>query len=114
MPETYELEESESDDEPEYEIPEINNATMLVSDLLYETNLAAQELESNINEYIDMIDQPTMTEDILTDDVTMAEAIEVLEKVIRYQESLDFGIGFDKYELAALRKRLKEWRSEKK
>ncbi|CAG8827479.1 20041_t:CDS:1, partial [Gigaspora rosea] len=29
MPETNEPEESESDDEPEYETPEINNAAML-------------------------------------------------------------------------------------
>ncbi|CAG8819792.1 21628_t:CDS:1, partial [Dentiscutata erythropus] len=40
-------------------------------------------------------------------------AIEALEKVIRYQESLDVGIGFDEYELVTLRKKLKEWRSEK-
>ncbi|CAG8749839.1 25683_t:CDS:1, partial [Gigaspora rosea] len=118
----------------------INNAAMLVSDFLHETNPATQELEININEYIYIIDQPTVTEDILIDDgiieavmdefgednnndddddkpppppVTMAEAVEALEKVIRYQESLDLGIGFDEYELVTLRKRLKEWRSEK-
>ncbi|CAG8501965.1 20701_t:CDS:1, partial [Gigaspora rosea] len=83
---------------------------------------------------------PTVTKDILTDNgiieaimdefgedndddddddkpppppVTMAKADEALEKVIRYQESLDLGIGFDEYELVTLRKRLKKWRSEK-
>ncbi|CAG8719639.1 7087_t:CDS:1, partial [Scutellospora calospora] len=37
-----ELEESKSDDEPEYKISEVN---MLASDFLYETNLAAKKLE---------------------------------------------------------------------
>ncbi|CAG8775060.1 5434_t:CDS:2, partial [Gigaspora rosea] len=95
IPKMNKLEESKSDDKPEYEVPEINNASILVSNLLHETNLAAQELERNINEYIYMIDQPTVPKDILTDDVTLAKAIEALEKVIRYQKSLDFEIGFD-------------------
>ncbi|CAG8755996.1 13010_t:CDS:2, partial [Gigaspora rosea] len=113
MSEMNEPEESESDDEPEYEIPEVNDVAMLACDLSHETNPAAQELESNINEYIYMIDQPTVTEDILTDDGIIEAAIEALEKVIRYQESLDVGIGFDEYELVTLRKKLKKWRSEK-
>ncbi|CAG8740551.1 22512_t:CDS:2, partial [Gigaspora margarita] len=54
IPEMNEPEESELDDEPEDEIPEVNNAAILVSDFSPETNLVAQELESNINEYIYM------------------------------------------------------------
>ncbi|CAG8805073.1 4005_t:CDS:2 [Gigaspora margarita] len=90
MSETNEPEESKSDDEPEDEIPEVNDAAILVSDFSPETNLVAQELESNINEYIHMTKQP------------ITEAIEALKKVIKYQETLDVGIGFDEYKLSAL------------
>ncbi|CAG8551586.1 28803_t:CDS:2 [Racocetra persica] len=40
-------------------------------------------------------------------------AIEALEKVIRYQESLEVRKGFKENELIALRKKLKEWHYEK-
>ncbi|CAG8843434.1 21598_t:CDS:2, partial [Racocetra persica] len=42
-----------------------------------------------------MIDQPAVTEDILTDEGIIKMAIEALEKVIRYQEGLDVEKGFD-------------------
>ncbi|CAG8832750.1 6644_t:CDS:2, partial [Gigaspora margarita] len=93
-----------------------------------ETNLGVQELSNNIKEYIQIIDQIAVTEDILmnegiieivmdefrdneTDDdnsneeppsppITIMEAIEVLEKVIRK--------GFDKNGLIILWKKLKK------
>ncbi|CAG8476012.1 11483_t:CDS:2, partial [Scutellospora calospora] len=82
-------------------------------DLSPETNPIAQELRSNIDEFIYMIDQPTVTEDVLTNEGIIETAIEALEKVIRYQESLEAGNRFDENGLIMLRKRLKEWRSEK-
>ncbi|CAG8531246.1 8996_t:CDS:2 [Cetraspora pellucida] len=97
--------EGEFEEEPQEETTEINEAAMVVGDLSPATNLAVQELEDNIKEYIHMISQPTATEDLLTD--------EALEKVIRYQESLDVGHGFDENELKTLRKKLREWRYEK-
>ncbi|CAG8728610.1 34849_t:CDS:2, partial [Gigaspora margarita] len=86
MPEMNEPEESESDDK----IPEVNDATILVSDFSSETNLVAQELESNINKYIDMTKQLIVTEDILTDD-----------EGYKISGTLDIGIGFDEYKLTA-------------
>ncbi|CAG8642568.1 9742_t:CDS:2, partial [Cetraspora pellucida] len=92
-------EENEVEEEPQEETPEINDVAMIIGDLSPETNPATQELEDNIEEYLHMIDQPTATEDLLTDEVTITEAIEALEKVISYQESLDVGNGFDENEL---------------
>ncbi|CAG8766239.1 10039_t:CDS:2 [Gigaspora margarita] len=83
IPETNKPKESESDDEPKDKISEVNDATILVSDFSSETNLVAQELENNSI-------------------IEATKAIEALEKVIRYQETLDVGIGFDEYELSAL------------
>ncbi|CAG8806733.1 20647_t:CDS:2, partial [Racocetra persica] len=60
--------------------------------LLAKNNLVVQELSNNIEEYIQMIDQPAMTEDVLIDE----KAVEALEKVIRYQEGFNIKKGFDK------------------
>ncbi|CAG8831035.1 33445_t:CDS:1, partial [Racocetra persica] len=112
--------EGELEKEPQEETTEINDAAMIVDDLsAAATNPMTQELKDNIEEYIYMIDQPTTTEDLLTNEyiiemvidefyedneddkepppppITMIEAIEALEKVIRYQESLDVRHGFD-------------------
>ncbi|CAG8823433.1 24529_t:CDS:2, partial [Gigaspora margarita] len=79
-----------------------DNVAILLEDLLAETDLGVQELSNNIEEYIQMIDQTVVTEDVLTDEelpplpITITEAVEVLEKVIRYQEGLDVGKGFNK------------------
>ncbi|CAG8684232.1 5388_t:CDS:1, partial [Cetraspora pellucida] len=106
------LEEYKLEDESEHETIKINDTITLVSDLSSETNLIAQKLRSNVNEFIYMIDQPTVTEDILTDEgiieivlnefceeekdnnellllpITITEAIKALEKIIKYQKSL--------------------------
>ncbi|CAG8573044.1 21223_t:CDS:2, partial [Gigaspora rosea] len=110
-----------------------DNVALLLEDLSVETDL---ELSNNIEEYIQMIEQPAVTEDVLTDKgiiemvmdefrdnetddddndeepsphpITITEAIEALEKVIRYQEGLDVGKRFDKNGLMMLQKKLKE------
>ncbi|CAG8649098.1 4490_t:CDS:2, partial [Racocetra persica] len=95
--------EGELEEEPQEETTEINDAATIVDDLsATATNPMTQKLKDNIEEYIYMIDQPTTTENLLTDE----EAIEALEKVIRYQESLDVGHGFNENELRALRKKI--------
>ncbi|CAG8712037.1 1835_t:CDS:2, partial [Cetraspora pellucida] len=115
---------------------DINNAAILVNDLLVKNNLEAQELINNIEEYTYMIDQSAITEDVLTDEgiiemvknefrkeesndsdegslppppVTLIEAVEALEKIISYQESLEVGKSFNENGLVMLRKQLKEW-----
>ncbi|CAG8513714.1 8448_t:CDS:2, partial [Cetraspora pellucida] len=85
MPETSEPEENESDNELQDEITNVDNAAMLLEDLLAKNNPVIQELLDSIKEYFQMIDQPAMTED----------AVGALEKVIRYQEDLDDGKEFD-------------------
>ncbi|CAG8786634.1 34484_t:CDS:1, partial [Racocetra persica] len=113
--------EGELEKEPQEETTKINDAATIVDDLsAAATNPMTQELKDNIEEYIYMIDQPTTTEDLLTDEgiiemvidkfrkdddddeddkepppppINMTEAIEALEKVIRYQESLDVRHG---------------------
>lgn len=134
MREISEPEEIESEDELQDENTNINDAAMLLGNLSAETNPMVQELESNIEEYIRMIDQLTITEDVLTDEgiiemvldefheeeedddyydddddddpppppITITEAIEALEKVIRFQESLDIGNRFDENKLIML------------
>ncbi|CAG8553185.1 10950_t:CDS:2, partial [Racocetra persica] len=87
MLETDELEEYELDNELHDETINNDDIAMLLEDLLAETNLVVQELSNNIEEYIQMIDQLAVTENILIDE----EAVKVLEKVIRYQEGLDVG-----------------------
>ncbi|CAG8498392.1 16035_t:CDS:2 [Gigaspora rosea] len=83
---------------PEISESEENDAIMLFEDLSAETNPTAQEITDNIKEYIQMINQPAAKEDVLTDESIIEMAIKALEKVIRYQESLDIGNGFDKKE----------------
>ncbi|CAG8681707.1 23570_t:CDS:2, partial [Gigaspora rosea] len=68
MPETSEPNESESDNEFQNETTNVNDAIMLLEDLSAETNPIVQELSDNIEEYIEMIDQPAATEDVLTDE----------------------------------------------
>jgi len=125
--------------ELEADILEIDDTTMLVNDLSMNTNPVAQQLAQDVEEYICMIDQSIATEDGLTDEgivemvkaefqdnnetdddeppllppVTITEAIEALKKVIRYQESLEMGKGFDEKGLMMLRKKLREWGYEK-
>ncbi|CAG8749012.1 16267_t:CDS:2, partial [Gigaspora rosea] len=113
MPEISGSEESESDNEFQDETTNVDDATMLLEDLSAETNPTVQELTDNIEEYIQMIDEPAATEDVLTDEGIIEMAAEALEKVIRYQESLDVGNGFDENGLIILRKKFKEWRYEK-
>ncbi|CAG8801788.1 10034_t:CDS:2, partial [Racocetra persica] len=100
--------ENRPENEPEDVISEVDNVDMLLENLSVENNPKVQELISNIKEYTNLIDQPVITKDILTD-----EAVEALEKVIRYQESLEVRKGFKENELMALRKKLKEWYYEK-
>ncbi|CAG8791954.1 16462_t:CDS:2, partial [Gigaspora rosea] len=112
MPETNEPEESESDDKPKYETPEINNVAMLptvTEDILTDDSI----IEAVMDEFGEDNDDDNDDDEPPPPPVTMVEAVEALEKIIRYQESLDLGIGFDEYELVTLRKRLMEWRSEK-
>ncbi|CAG8731287.1 11696_t:CDS:2 [Gigaspora rosea] len=109
MPETSEPEESESDNDQEETTNDDNNVAILLEDLSAKTDLGVQELSNNIEEYIQMIDQTAVTEDVLTDE----KAVEALEKVIRYQEGLDIGKGFDENVLIMLWKKLKEWRYKK-
>ncbi|CAG8534449.1 11760_t:CDS:2, partial [Cetraspora pellucida] len=85
MPETSEPEENELDNELQDKITNVDDAAMLLEDLSAENNPVIQELSDSIKEYLQMIDQPAMTED----------AVGALEKVIRYQESLDDEKGFD-------------------
>ncbi|CAG8840801.1 24444_t:CDS:2, partial [Racocetra persica] len=81
---------------------------LLLKDLSAETDLVAQELSNNIKEYIQIIDQPATTEDILMDKDIIEIAVEVLEKVRRYQKGLDIEKGFDENVLIMLQKKLKE------
>ncbi|CAG8767580.1 10447_t:CDS:1 [Dentiscutata erythropus] len=134
MPEIDELEMSEQE-ESESE-NEIDDTAALINDF---SNPEAQQLVHNIEEYAYIIDQPARTEDVLTDNIiikmainefrdddktdddegsppppiTVTEAVEALEKVISYQESLEVGKGFDENGLKMLRKRLKEWHYER-
>ncbi|CAG8636549.1 14565_t:CDS:1 [Dentiscutata erythropus] len=131
MPETSEPKESELDNKLQDETTNNNDdVSLLLEDLSAETSLVIQELSNNIEEYIQMIDQPVTTENILTDEeiieivmdefcdnetddnddneelppppITIMEAIEALKKVIRYQESLDVGKGFNENGLIIL------------
>ncbi|CAG8837768.1 31551_t:CDS:2, partial [Racocetra persica] len=93
---TSELKESESDNELQDKTTNNNIVVaLLLKDLFAKTDLVAQELSNNIEEYIQIIDQPAMTEDILMDKDIIEIAVEVLEKVIRYQKGLDIEKGFD-------------------
>ncbi|CAG8589096.1 22864_t:CDS:1, partial [Racocetra persica] len=102
----------ELEEEPQEKTTEINDAATIVDDLsAATTNPTTQKLKDNIEEYIYMIDQPTATEDLLTDKgiiemvidkfreddndneydeelppppINMTKAIEALKKVIRY------------------------------
>ncbi|CAG8711773.1 11054_t:CDS:1, partial [Scutellospora calospora] len=51
-----EPEECELEDKPKYKTIEINDTIILVSDLSPKTNLIVQELRSNIDEFIYIID----------------------------------------------------------
>ncbi|CAG8748965.1 16368_t:CDS:1 [Dentiscutata erythropus] len=116
---------------------------ILVEDLIVKTSSEVRELISNIEEYTNLINQLAITEDALMDisiiemmnyefdeeaeetkdndeedlspppPITIAEATEALEKVIRYQESLEIEKVFKENELMMLRKKLKEWHYEK-
>ncbi|CAG8773421.1 24597_t:CDS:2 [Dentiscutata erythropus] len=109
MPETSKQEESELDYELQDKTTNDNDdVSLLLEDLSAETDLVIQELLNNIKEYIQMINQPVTTEDILTDEGIIEIAVEALEKVIKYQEGLDVGKGFNENELIILRKKLKE------
>ncbi|CAG8461250.1 19218_t:CDS:2 [Dentiscutata erythropus] len=63
MPETSEPDENELDNEFQDETTNVDDATKLLEDLLAETNPTVQELLDNIEEYIEIIDQPAVTED---------------------------------------------------
>ncbi|CAG8757500.1 18263_t:CDS:2, partial [Racocetra persica] len=111
---TSELKESESDNELQDKTTNNNVVVaLLLKDLSAETDLVAQELSNNIEEYIQIIDQPAMTEDILIDKDIIEIAVEVLEKVIRYQKDLNIEKEFDENGLIMLQKKLKEWQYEK-
>ncbi|CAG8609645.1 3924_t:CDS:2 [Gigaspora rosea] len=142
MPETsepneYREEEGGQESRPENEledvISEVDDVDMLAENFSIENNPGAQEL----------INQPVVTEDALTDKgiiemvnyefrddddepdddddnepslpspINITEATEALEKVIKFQKSLEVGKGFDKKELKVLRKKFKEWRYER-
>ncbi|CAG8836789.1 20378_t:CDS:1, partial [Racocetra persica] len=68
MPGISESEENESDNEFQDKTTDVDDATMLLEDLSAETNPTVQELMDNIEEYIQMIDQPAATEYVLTDE----------------------------------------------
>jgi hypothetical protein len=132
MPEIDELEIDEIEmDESEISEHESENEINLLDD---------QQLIQDIEEYTCLINQPAKTEDALTDEgiiemvihefrnsddetdeeelplpspITMMEAIDALKKVISYQESLEVGKGFNENELTILRKRFREWCSER-
>ncbi|CAG8779181.1 1996_t:CDS:2, partial [Cetraspora pellucida] len=106
-------EESRPENELEDVISEVDNVDMLVEDLSIENNPGVQELISNIEEYTHLIDQLVVTEDALTDEGIIKMATKALEKVIKFQESLEVGKGFDEKELKMLRKKFKEWRYER-
>ncbi|CAG8788379.1 16602_t:CDS:1 [Dentiscutata erythropus] len=136
-----EMRESGPENELQDEASEDNDVVMLINDLPIENTPEAQELINNIKEYADLINQLVETEDILMDEgiiemvnyefrdddetddekeelpppppITNTEAVDALEKVIRYQESLDVGKGFNESGLMMLQKKLKEWRYEK-
>ncbi|CAG8513380.1 6708_t:CDS:2, partial [Gigaspora rosea] len=111
--------ESRPENEPENVISEDDDVDMLVEDFSNENNPRVRELISNIEEYTNLIDQPAVTEDALTDKdpppspPTITKATEALEKVIRYQESLEVIKGFKENELMMLQRKLKEWCYEK-
>ncbi|CAG8629841.1 3807_t:CDS:2, partial [Diversispora eburnea] len=96
-----------------------------------------QQLIQDIEEYTCLINQLTKTEDVLTDEdiiemvihefrnsddesdnkkrspppppITIIEVIDVLKKVISYQESLEVEKGFNESKLSILQKRFREW-----
>ncbi|CAG8787351.1 18803_t:CDS:1, partial [Racocetra persica] len=61
-------EESESDNKFQNKTTDIDDTTILLKDLSAKTNLTIQELTDNIEEYIQIINQLAVTEDILTDE----------------------------------------------
>ncbi|CAG8701861.1 10241_t:CDS:2, partial [Scutellospora calospora] len=119
MPEASEPNEYREEDEQEESmlendvISEVDDVDMLVEDLSVENYSEVQELKSNIEEYAYLIDQLVITEDVLTDEGIIEMATEALEKVIKFQESLEVRKGFNEQELKVLRKKFKEWRYER-
>ncbi|CAG8535175.1 25913_t:CDS:1 [Dentiscutata erythropus] len=115
---------------------------MLIEDHTIESNQEVHKLISNIKEYTNLINQLAITEDVLidigiikmvnynfdkeaekTEDndeedpllslITITEATKALEKVIRYQKSLEVRKEFKENKLIMLRKKLKKWCYEK-
>ncbi|CAG8536947.1 11591_t:CDS:2, partial [Cetraspora pellucida] len=68
MSEISESEENELNNEFQDEITDVDDATMLLKDLSAETNPTVQELTDNFEKYIQIIDQPAVTEDVLTNE----------------------------------------------
>ncbi|CAG8833422.1 31002_t:CDS:2 [Gigaspora margarita] len=104
IPETNEPKESESDDEPEDEIPEVNDATILpivTENILTDDGIIEAVLDEFCNDY-DNNDDDNNNDEPPSPPITQTETIEALEKVIKYQKTLDIGIGFNEYELSVL------------
>ncbi|CAG8679897.1 9475_t:CDS:2, partial [Cetraspora pellucida] len=80
-------------------ISEVDNIDMLAKDLLIENDLKVQELISNIEKYIYLVDQPVITENALTDQKIIKIVTEALEKVIKFQKSFEVRKGFNEKEL---------------
>ncbi|CAG8834200.1 35636_t:CDS:2, partial [Racocetra persica] len=88
----------------EPDIPKVDDIDILIDDLSVDNSPKVQQLIQDIEEYSYLIDQPVITEDIFTDEGIIEivkhnfednKAVEVLKKVIRYQEGLEAEKGFD-------------------
>ncbi|CAG8782703.1 8700_t:CDS:2, partial [Racocetra persica] len=95
------------------DISKVNDINILIDDLLVDNSSKVQQLIQDIEKYSYLINQPVITKDILTDKITVTEAVEMLKKIIRYQKDLEAEKGSNKNRLKMLRKNLKEWNYKK-